>query len=227
MQIPGFRLVEKRVWWWWGIYYVSLMFLWKPKFMENTWVTLGRDVHVPNLLDLGTNPHADYATINHEAQHVYDRLAYEDWLCGKLRLDCDYGYAPAFIKWFAGFSWTLGYGFPQTLAPLALPGVVWLGWWGLLPLVALVPWPAPFREWLELRGYAATMEGWYEITGTPPTHKSELKWIAKVINKQFLGWGYWCMSWNRNHVERYFYNVVLAIGMRHTRKLEEAKKRMN
>ena len=216
-NLPGFRLREKRVWWWWAIYYVGFMFLWKPTFMVNTWVTLGRDVFVPGLMSLGEDSYGDYATISHEAQHVYDRLEYEDWLCQAVWLDCDYGYAPDVIKWFAGLSWTWAYGFPQTLAPLAIPGALVFGWWGLLPLLALLPLPAPFRVWVELRGYMMTMDGWYEVTGQPPNTDGDAAWIKKTIDKQFMGWGYWRMAWRRKPIELYFHNVKRAIIWRHSK----------
>jgi hypothetical protein len=197
-DFPGFEIREKRVWWWWLAYYLGLMFLWNKGFMETMWTTVGRKVYIPRAESFGAEDTTgeatmgDYATLWHERQHMLDLQDLP--VPGLLR-------APL---WFAG------YFAPQILAAGTL-GALWTPWaWSCL--VFLAPWPSPFREWVELRGYRASAEAWMKMTGWVPD--VEAPWVQRIIDDNFVGWKYYRMSWGRDRVERWFRRelAVLATG---------------
>jgi hypothetical protein len=181
------------------LYYVSLMFLWQKKFMTGYWTTMWGAIYVPDLHLLGQqrmvagkprNSYNDYATMFHEGTHVEDE--------SNLPVP----------KPLRGPVWTLGYLFPQCLALGAL-GAFW-SLWCLLCLGFLAPWPAPFRVWVEQRGYGASVEAWFRMGYTLPQVGSDH--LNKLIDDKFCGMAYYRMAWNRKRVEKWF--------ARHLEKLE-------
>lgn len=102
-------------------------------------------------------------------------------------------YVHLFDRKRLGRFFSVAYMFPQALAPLAL--LSFLGFvspWFLLNLLwlaALAPWPAPGREWAELRGYTMSMAVNYWRYGS--VADGTVEWIEP----QFTGWPYYKMSW--------------------------------
>lgn len=134
---------------------------------------------------------ADWKVLAHEYVHLYDRKRLGVWF-------------------------SVAYLFPQVLAPLALLSfLAFVSPWfllNLLWLVALAPWPAPWREWAELRGYTMSMAVDYWRYGS--VQDGTIEWAEP----QFTGWAYYKMSWRtpehmrailRDQVERIVtYRVV-------------------
>lgn len=175
-----------------ALYYVGLMFLWQKKFMTSYWTTMWGTIYIPDIHLLGRgrtigdgkkwrNEYNDYATLFHEGKHIDDEEALP---------------VPGFLK---GLVWTLGYLFPQWLALGAL-GAFWSPWF-LLCIGFLAPWPAPFRVMIEQRGYGASFEAWYKMGHILPQAGSVR--LNKLLDKTFVGWGYYRMSWNREKVKNW------------------------
>jgi len=96
-----------------ALYYVTLMFLWNPKFLTGyATAGLGR-IWIPKSW-WGTEN--GWTVLAHEIVHI------------------DQAKRPGGVVWQA-----LAYGFPQILAPLGLLGFLGLLWWPLYFLFALVP----------------------------------------------------------------------------------------
>ncbi len=92
-----------------------------------------------------------------------------------------------------GVTFSLRYASPQMWAVAALSALlaIWVGPWGLInlaPLLLLLPWPAPGRKNIELRGYTMSMavNHWRYGGEVRETTKN---WIAK----QFTGSFYYFM----------------------------------
>lgn len=141
------------------LFNLTLMRFWNPGFMTDYTSTIGSTIYLAEPLEPTLS---NLALLRHEVQHIEDSYIYGNIL------------------------WALAYLFPQSLSLLAL-FAFWHPAW-LLWLVALGPWPAPFRVWAELRGYARTY--W--------THKefatlNEDVWYQRM-HTTFCGWKYWRMS---------------------------------
>ena len=189
-EVPGFELREKRdsKLLWVG-YYGLLMFLWQKDFMVSFWTTLGKIVYTPFLGDFGKDVAGDFATLWHERRHLLDL----QWLEKKL------------TKPVAGVLWGFGYAMPQIFALGAL-GAIWGSWWWLLCVAFLAPLPAPFRTFIELRGYKASIEAWYKMTGKLPNPDDE--WLMRMVNETFCGMKYYKMSWRPKAIHAWFLEAI-------------------
>ena len=58
------------------------------------------------------------------------------------------------------------------------------------------------REWIERRGYGASIEAWSKMGYGLPQVGSER--LNTLIDEKFCGWAYYRMSWNRGRVEKWF-----------------------
>jgi hypothetical protein len=74
------------------------------------------------------------------------------------------------------------YLFPQILV-LGVLLTPWMGWAAAWFLLALLPWPAPFRAWIECRAYALDMV----MSGR------DLQAEAATLRHHFTGWTYYRM----------------------------------
>jgi len=108
---------------------VALFF--NSKFMTKYTTVIGNTVYFPSREYLRKNEDSAASVLCHELVHVDDSKR-----VGKI-------------------AFTLSYLFPQWLAFFALSSF-FIGPWGLLFLLFLGPWPAPFRAFWELRGYMMT-----------------------------------------------------------------------
>lgn len=173
----GVELREKRVVRWWIVYYVALMFIWQRKFMTDYTTVVGSNIWRPRLYDFGKGARAagDYATLRHEMVHVRDSRRWK-------------------------VLWTPLYFFPQALA-LGAFGAFWTPWCWLF-LLFILPWPAPFRVWAELRGYDETFRAIHNLKGraSPESRERQLDWMVEI----FCGWGYWRMSWSQARIRAHF-----------------------
>jgi len=166
-NLGQFEVLPKRdSWLMWTLYAISFMWIWNRRFMTHFVTTIGSTVYSP--WELGERGVLDLAIVVHEAQHVYDKKA-------------------------IGPLWFPAYLFPQVLALLSLVAMA-TPWyppaiWSLLAIAALGPWPAPFRVWAELRGYA---EGYDVLISN---HVTDERAAKAHLQRIFCGWAYWKMSW--------------------------------
>lgn len=192
-EFPGFEIREKRVWWLWVVYWVTLQFLWMPKAMWTTWITVGYKIYMPRADEFA---HPDlaydelirqYALLYHERQHMLDlRDVWPFRVLGPLR----------------GPVWGFLYFCPQILA-LGVLGAFWTPW-AWCSLLALAPWPAPFRVWVERRGYFASAEAYHKVLGNSFELNVYGGWMQRIIDINFIGWKYYRMSWSKKAIEEWF-----------------------
>lgn len=102
------------------------------------------------------------------------------------------------------------YSFPQNLFVLALSALsaIWIGWpglFGLVFLLALLPWKSRPRALLELRGYAMNLavNAWKHGSVKPDT----LGWIADT----FCDWSYYKMYPKKEAVVLWLEEYLLLI----------------
>jgi hypothetical protein len=172
-EFPSFRVVNKAdVWWWKLLYLVSFARWWQPTMLTRVWTTIGFTVYRPHDPDSIGELSNDFVTLWHERQHMLDLLL----------LQRRVGRFLGSLLWFGG------YAFPQVLA-LGAVGAFWTPW-AWLCLAALAPWPAPFRVWVEKRGYAATLYAW----GLQGMLIGDVA-VISMVKRVFYGWTYYKMKW--------------------------------
>lgn len=110
---------------------LGVLLFFNPKFMTRFITVIGKTVYFPSRHRLEKNPDGAAQVLCHELVHITDEQQVGSLL------------------------FRLSYLFPQCFALLALLTIV-AGPWPLLFLLFLVPLPAPFRTFWELRGYAVT-----------------------------------------------------------------------
>lgn len=140
-QIPGFNIGYKNE------NFISkllgvLAWPFNRQYMTRFTTTRFPDVLFPNRAFVEKSPRSAWKILAHEYMHLWDRL----------------NRGPLF---------NVDYALPQLLAVFAFVALlaIWLGPWGLfglVPLIALAPWPSPGRKNIELRGYKMSMavNGW-------------------------------------------------------------------
>lgn len=140
-----------------------------PDFRDTYTLVFGRGVYFPDADFAVRNPRVAARILAHEMVHLLDkeRMAFK----------------PLFY---------LGYLFPQVLA-LGILAWPWLGSGALCFLLALLPWPAPFRARIEWRAYAM------DYLLAPEAQRSA---VLAHIGVQFRGWAYYRMWPFRRDVER-------------------------
>lgn len=165
-KIPGFNIGYKNE------NFVSkllgvLAWPFNRNYMTRFTTTRFPDVFFPSRAVVENDPRSAWKILAHEYVHLWDRLHRGPWF-------------------------NVAYVLPQLLAVFALVSLlaVWLGpWWlfGLVPLLAALPLPAPGRKNAELRGYAMSMavNGWRY----GDVRESTKTWIAKM----FTGAAYYFM----------------------------------
>jgi hypothetical protein len=127
-----------------------------------------------------SKPDLDQLTILiHETTHEYDR------------------------KKLNSFIFSMGYLFPQVLALLSVCSILSI-WYGstfllfLLSFLFLLPLPAPFRMWTELRGYRTNMLNAILVR---KTNKISLDGYVEYLEKQFTGAAYYWMWPFASHIK--------------------------
>jgi len=98
---------------------------------------------------------------------------------------------------------TFRYLFPQVLAPFALLGLLGMAWWPLafllLFVVALVPWPAPWRVKYEKRGYKMSI-----LVRALLGYGTDTEYYVK----QFTSRQYYWMSWDEDGIRKWVNDQV-------------------
>jgi len=168
-----------------AIYYVSFMWIWQRKFMTDYTTTIGYKVYAADWMVDQKAWGTLYGIMRHEFVHMLQKR-----------------------KW--GNLFTLGYLFPQIFALLAFGSIsaIWLGPWGLMPLVfilALLPFPSPFRSKWEAEGYTQTILVSYERRGAIDNR------MIDRIKKHFTGPDYYFMNPFKGRVDKMFEKIVSDI----------------
>jgi len=167
------------------IYYVFLMWIWQRKFMTNYTTTIGYKVYVADWMVKREAWDVLYGVMRHEFTHMLQKEKHGVW-----------------------FTW--GYLFPQIFALLALGALsaIWVGPWGLMPLIfllAALPFPAPFRSLWEAEGYTQTILVSYERRGSID-HS-----LVDRIKKHFTGPDYYFMNPFKSRVDKMFDKIIADI----------------
>lgn len=150
---------------WWNLFVAAVIWPFNPKYLTSYITT--------------NYPHVDWPQVDYAAGDAHWKvLAHE--------------YVHLFDRQRLGYRFNFAYLFPQILAPLALLALFgFVNPWFLLNLLwltALAPWPAPGREWAELRGYTMSMAvNFWRYGGI---EDGTVEWIEP----QFTGWPYYKMS---------------------------------
>lgn len=160
-----------------------------PKYMTGYVTTFYPSVYFPSKEDYEDNPTSSLMVLAHERVHLLDAIRYGMWF---------------------KFSYLL----PQVLfAPLLIASIVCLiGHLKLaslillvLGLVALLPWPSPYRVNWEKRGYAMTLATNYWIFGSISDP------LKQNIREHFLDWSYFKMSRSPADIDKWLASTVASI----------------
>ena len=169
-HIPGFSIKYKNTSWFMkflGIF----VWLFNRRFMTDYVTTLKWTVYFPSEEFIAKNPDVTTSILLHEFVHLWDRRQ-------------------------KGTAFSLLYMLPQAgsiLLLLVLLAIGWFfPWWGnlilgLLAILCLLPWPAPWRMRWEIRGYTMTLAYAYWV------RHDNMDDYDKFIKKQFTGWDYYRM----------------------------------
>ena len=132
-----------------------------PRFMTNYTTTIGSAVYFPRRKWLSQNQDSAAHVLAHELVHIGDS------------------------KEVGSFIFSYTYLFPQVISLLALLSLFFTKWW-LLCLLFLLPIPAPFRAYWELRGYAITDATYHKSSG----QFTDIDWLASqfVSSSYFFMW---------------------------------------
>jgi hypothetical protein len=154
-----------------------------PRWLKQTTSTLGYTVYFPSRDFVAK--HEDFAlrVLAHETVHLLDSV----------RLS-----PPIFL---------IAYLFPQILS-LGVFLFPWLGYGALFFLIFLLPLPAPFRYYFELRAFVITLL----------IHPSQDKPIDLYI-PYFFGWNYYVMFPFVDLVKRGFLNLIEEVEQKKQKKL--------
>lgn len=185
----------------------ALIGIFNPKFNQYI-TTIGTTIYVPKGF-MDRNPARILEVISHETKHVKD-----------------YKETP--------LRYVLGYGFPQLFSLLFIPLLITLlllgcGWWslfGLLPLILLAPFPAPWRYKRELTAYRTSLlMGKHVYCFSDMDLMATRNWIVSQLSEK---WYYWTWPFpikikedlmDEGYELEPYYQEVLAFCKRHNVKL--------
>jgi len=179
-NFPKAKLCVKNKNWFMRILGVVLFF--NPSFMRDYITVIGTTIYVPTDTWVEDNPSGALIVLAHEFAHMWDRT---------------HGYNLFSLKYLSPQIWGL-------FSFFAFLGFVNL--WFLLFLVSivfLVPWPSPWRTYIEANGYAMTMYMRHLILYPKYNKEAEATMFTKdcFVNKAY----YW-MSWNKYKVKHMLIN---------------------
>ncbi len=152
-----------------------MLWLFNREFMTRFTTTIGTKVYFPSRAVVNARPRAYWKTLAHEYVHILDYQDHKAWF-------------------------TVSYLLPQlgaVLAVLAI-GAVISPWFflSLVAIIALAPWPSPWRTDWEMRGYTMSLAVNYWRYGSVSEYTKE--WIGG----HFWGWNYYKMAWRKNKVRK-------------------------
>jgi len=141
-------------------------------FMTTYSTTIGKTVYFPSKKWLSEDPDRAARVLAHEIVHLADAKRFG----------------------FGGFLFSALYLAPQIFALLALLSIWFSGWW-LLSLLFLLPWPAYYRMFFEMRGYAMSDAVAYKRYGDVLSND--------FLSKQFMTSSYYFMWPFRKSIDSY------------------------
>jgi hypothetical protein len=199
---------------------LGLLMAFNPAYMTDYITTFGSTIYFPSQAYYEANPEASLNTVAHEFVHVYDskrtlwfKLSYlfpqvlvlipaivycalvgrYSWV---LTIPAIGYFASCLLFKYSkmAFGAILGLSFMTFLAL----GWLYTGWHMLilLGLLALAPWPAPWRVQWELRGYGMNLAVTQWMYKSVPTAEREFQISL------FTGPAYFYMSWDQAAVEK-------------------------
>lgn len=188
-RVPAFRVRYKNKSVWQKFIAAVLFFIRGNRYLKDYTTTLGFTVWFPSEAWVQENYWRAFKVLAHEYVHLLDRKRY-----------------PRMFD--------LMYAFPLPIALLSLAtfGVFFSQWFwlALVPLVALLPWPAFPRANLEMRAYTMGIAINFWRYGS--VSQDTRSWLAKI----FTGSDYYWMWPFKKDVERWIENAIrltMAIDM--------------
>ncbi len=158
---------------------LSKVLAFNPDFLSSYTTTINKTIYFPSKSWLESQPFSTIEEIVfHECVHVQDSEQYR-----------------------LGFKVT--YLFPQVLGVLAL--FSWAFPPLLLFLMALLPWPSPFRTYWEKRGYTATLLVRH-LRGGVIDDRTKL-WLLS----NFTSLSYYQMSWDAETITKDFEDIITFV----------------
>lgn len=194
--------------------------LFNPGYMTDYTTTFGTTVYFPSREFYRDDPEESFLLLAHEFTHMCDEKD-DRWYKLKYAFPQILVLIPLLV--FAALAgskaWVLllpiaGYGLgsflalksrPLGIALLALSflSTAWLSWWllkwkalTLLGMIALAPWPAPWRRQSELRGYGMSVGVRQWLSGQVPAD------VAVGYTAQFTGPAYYYMCRDGVYIQR-------------------------
>lgn len=149
------------------------------KFMSDYTTTIFGRVYFPDGY-VESDPEGAWRTLAHEGVHLVDAHGHEPWF-------------------------SLSYLFPQVLVLPALLGFMFFPAWlvSLCIVALLLPWPAPWREHWERRGYRMTV-----VCDILLGLDVDSPYYRTYMEDHFIGWGYYKMSWGAQRCDRFIDEMV-------------------
>lgn len=156
--------------------------LFNKEFLTNYTTTVMSRVYYPSPKYLSDDYTRGLEILFHEFVHLWDR---------KQSGNIAYVLRYLFPQWLALIPLLLTCVLPWFVSPAWLIILVGL----LLTAIPLLPWPAPFRAAIELRGYVVNMAFHFWLY-----HVDDMADDSKWIATQFTGWSYYRMAPNRKRL---------------------------
>jgi hypothetical protein len=160
-----------------------------PKYMTGYITTFYPSVYFPSKDRYESNPTNSLQVLAHERVHLMDSVRYGMWFKFSYLLP-QVLFVPLLL---ASIACLIGH--------LKLASLILLA----LGLVALIPWPSPWRVNWEKRGYAMTLATNYWIFGSIPEP------LKQSVRGHFLDWSYFKMSRNQANIDAWLSGIVASI----------------
>ena len=160
-----------------------------PKYMTGYITTFYPSVYFPSKDHYEKNPTNSLMVLAHERVHLLDSIRYGMWFKFSYLLPQAL-FAPLLLASLAFF-----------LGHLKVVSLILL----VLGLVALLPWPSPWRVNWEKRGYAMTLATNYWIFGSIPDP------LKQSVRGHFLDWSYFKMSESPSNIDSWLQKITSDI----------------
>jgi hypothetical protein len=160
-----------------------------PKYMTGYITTFYPSVYFPSKDRYEANPINSLQVLAHERVHLLDSIRYGVWFKFSYLLP-QVLFAPFLLASLACL-----------IGGLNLTSLILL----LLGVVALFPWPSPWRTNWEKRGYAMTLATNYWIFGSIPDP------LKQSVRNHFLDWSYFKMSRSQANINAWLNSTIISI----------------
>lgn len=160
-----------------------------PKYMTGYITTFYPSVYFPSKEQYEENPASSLMVLAHERVHLLDSIRYGLWFKFSYLLP-----QVLFVPFLLASVVCL-------LVHLKLVALILL----TLGLVALLPWPSPWRVNWEKHGYAMTLATHFWLFGSIPDP------LKQSVRDHFLDWSYFKMSRSPEDIDGWLKSVVASI----------------